>query len=336
MGVQRSSDARATLASRPPYVHRDYPEFSWSNSRELLFERCQRRYFWHYYGSTNGWERTSNEDAKTAWRLKNLTSFELQVGTEVHDIARDFAASVLDGRPLPVGLLIERAMKGLDELFARSEDLEAFRARPKHHPVAYGAYYRRGVLEQQLSRARARAVKCIDNLVSCVIWDEIRMAGKEGTVMVEPLTTFPVGDVTVYAAPDLVYLTDEGWAVVDWKTGIADEGNDQLAVYCLYIREKLSLTNPSGHYPTKLIHLQSGKIDVVEFTDSEILGVRGRIENSVADMRGMLEDVPTNRPRTMSDFQLAADPSECRICPFFELCEPELVSSGRAGVRLRF
>ncbi|MEX2167771.1 MAG: PD-(D/E)XK nuclease family protein [Pirellulales bacterium] len=327
--------ARATNAVRP-YIHRDYPEFSWSGSRDLLFERCQRRYFWHYYGSSNGWERTSSDEAKMAWQLKNLTSFELQVGTEVHERARDYAASVLNGRPIPVSSLIETTMKALDELYARSQDLESFRARPKHHPVAYGAYYKRGVLETQLLRARARAVKCIDNLVSSAIWDEVRRAGKEGTVMVEPLTTFQVGGITVYAAPDLVYLTDQNWTIVDWKTGVADEGSDQLSVYCLYIREALRLTNSTGHYPTKLVHLQSGKVDVVQFTDSEILAVRRRIERSVADMREMLEDAPANRPKAVSGFQLTNDPSECRICPFFQLCEPELISLGRAGVRLRF
>ncbi|MEX1186948.1 MAG: PD-(D/E)XK nuclease family protein [Gemmatimonadaceae bacterium] len=327
--------AGATDAA-PPYVHRDYPEFSWSSSRELLFERCRRRYFWHYYGSSNGWERTSSDVAKTAWRLKNLTSFDVQVGTEVHERAKDYVASVLDGRPIPVASLIETTMKALDELYARSQDLESFQARPKRHPVAYGAYYKRGVLENQLLRARARAVKCIDNLVSSAIWDEVGRAGKEGTVMVEPLSTFQVGGITVYAVPDLVYLTNNEWTIVDWKTGVADEGSDQLAVYGLYIREALSLTNPTSHYPTKLVHLQSGKVDVVRFTDSEILAVRTRIECSAADMRDMLVDILTNRPKAMSGFQLTDDPSECRICPFFQLCEPELVLLGRAGVRLKF
>ena len=40
---------------------RAYPDFSWSQSRRSTFRECPRKYFWHYYGSHNGWLDEASE-----------------------------------------------------------------------------------------------------------------------------------------------------------------------------------------------------------------------------------------------------------------------------------
>ena len=51
--------------------------FSWSFSRYNLFRYCERAYYFHYYGSWNGWDTYAPEQIKEAYRLKQLISKEL-------------------------------------------------------------------------------------------------------------------------------------------------------------------------------------------------------------------------------------------------------------------
>jgi len=38
-----------------PYEYREFPEFSWSPSRQRQLDDCPRAYFYRYYVSWNGW-----------------------------------------------------------------------------------------------------------------------------------------------------------------------------------------------------------------------------------------------------------------------------------------
>jgi hypothetical protein len=54
------------------YVHRDFPDFSWSNSRHKTFLECVRKYYYQYYESHNGWLYEAPDESKAAYRLKNI------------------------------------------------------------------------------------------------------------------------------------------------------------------------------------------------------------------------------------------------------------------------
>ena len=48
-------------------------EFSWSYSRDNLFQECKREYYYNYYGSWGGWEKNkADEITRTLYVLKNL------------------------------------------------------------------------------------------------------------------------------------------------------------------------------------------------------------------------------------------------------------------------
>ena len=46
--------------------------FTWSISTGNDFELCRRRHYWKKYGSWNGWDKSSSDEAKKAYLLKNM------------------------------------------------------------------------------------------------------------------------------------------------------------------------------------------------------------------------------------------------------------------------
>ena len=59
--------------------------FTWSSSRDGTFQRCARQYWWQYYGSWGGWDRSAPSEAREAYVLKNLATRWAWVGTAVHE-----------------------------------------------------------------------------------------------------------------------------------------------------------------------------------------------------------------------------------------------------------
>jgi hypothetical protein len=61
-----------------------YPDFSWSHSRDRALPECARSYYWRYYGSHRGWHPDAPQTAQLAYALKHtkqaaerfITSFD--------------------------------------------------------------------------------------------------------------------------------------------------------------------------------------------------------------------------------------------------------------------
>ena len=82
-----------------PYAVREHPGFSWSHSRGKMFRACQQRYYWHYYRSHRGWERSASEEARLTYQLKQLTTLPLALGSEIHQRASEIALAIREGTP---------------------------------------------------------------------------------------------------------------------------------------------------------------------------------------------------------------------------------------------
>jgi len=66
-------------------------EFSWSISRHNIFEYCERAYYFHYYGSWNGWTQYSDDLSIQLFKLKHLQTKELWL---IHIICNSFKMAI--------------------------------------------------------------------------------------------------------------------------------------------------------------------------------------------------------------------------------------------------
>jgi len=49
-------------------------EFSWSRTRDNVFQECRRRYCYHYYGAWGGWDIATDPAARAWRRLQSVPS----------------------------------------------------------------------------------------------------------------------------------------------------------------------------------------------------------------------------------------------------------------------
>ena len=71
--------------------------FSWSISRDRLFNDCRRAYYYNYYGAWGGWETGASEFCRKAYLLKNIQGIDAWVGDSVHKVIKSIIEGIMSG-----------------------------------------------------------------------------------------------------------------------------------------------------------------------------------------------------------------------------------------------
>lgn len=308
-----------------------YPDFAWSHTRQRTLDRCPRRYYYRVYGSWQGWDDEAPSEARTAYRLKQLTSLHRAFGTSVHRRAYELVEAARSGRePPPDEVLRERTRSELGRLYRA--DRASFEDEPRDRPMLQASYYRDGPDEEDLEKLRLKLDRCLPNLRSLDLWRRIRERDDYVVHAEDPDGEFTppeleVDGVGVFARPDLVVrdLESDELTVVEWKTGEPrEEDREQVSAYGLWVRE--TMDEAPGR---ALVHyLLDGTARELELGERQLEAATGRIAEGLEEMRAYVEDPSVNRPRPKDAFPMTDDRWACYRCSYLELCEDELRSRG--------
>jgi PD-(D/E)XK nuclease superfamily protein len=316
------------------YERREFPEFSWSQSRRSTFRDCPRKYYWQYYGSHNGWEDEAPAETQLAYRLKQLTNLHILVGSIVHESA---SRAILDARggkaPYSADALLKGGKKRLNQAYVESQKKADWERNPKWRSMLQEFYYGTGPSSALIDRIRDKLTNCLRNLLASQSYrDALQAPFVEVKSVDQPMTTFKLGGHVIYAQPDLLYRLGNGeWRIVDWKTG--DEGEihaGQLRIYGLYVRQRPDIEKGAA-LTGVLEYLLTGEQETVPITDDDLRQQEGEVLDSIQAMQRYLANPETNQPRGKESFPLSADLSMCRYCNFFELNKAEIEKAESAG-----
>lgn len=307
------------------YVRREYPEWSWSFSRQQTFLSCQRRYYYNYYRSHNGWEYNAKAEAVLAYRLKKLTNIYLVLGDAVHKVAEQMVPRVLEGRGvLDADVVEEEIRRHLRRVWKSSRDeQELFLKRPNRVDMLHEFYYGLGVSDATIARINQRVKEVSQALVRSPIWELLIAPGTE-LISCEQFDTFPIGDTPCYAVPDLLFKTQAGqWIIVDWKTGEEVEDNrEQVALYALYVLRKHGVDREQ--IVARLEYLNEKTTRELVFSLADLEHVETLALASMEQMQRLLKDTDQNIPKGKEEFALTEAKDHCFWCNFYELCRDEL------------
>ncbi len=310
---------------------RPYPDLSWSQSRRSTFRECPRKYYWHYYGSHNGWLDEATDEAKRAWRLKKLTNLYMVLGSIVHELAADALMTVRGGGATPdAAELIQEARQRLNRAWLMSQQREEWERRPGRVTMLMEFYRGSGPSRDLIERIRDKLHACLRHLLASESFREAVEAPMVEVKEVDRLDFVELGGVKLYAQPDLLYRLGDAWRIVDWKTGNRHASHvPQLRVYAVYLQERGDL--PKGPVIGRLEYLGMGEGTSVPISDRDCAEERQKIDDSMAAMRTYLADPVRNEALPRDSFPLREDTRRCPSCPFYELCEDELEEGAVAG-----
>lgn len=308
------------------YVHRDYPAFSWSNSRHKAFLDCVRKYYYQYYESHNGWLYDSPEENKTAYRLKNIKNIPILLGDVIHKAIDWQLKSFLNGKRL----LTEDEMMTLVSNHLNKAYLDSTRNRqlwfhkPKNYQMLYEIYYGDGLSKEEITAAKTKQEKCIKNFFKAKTYQDILTKLEMHVLHSEDFQTFEVNGVDVFVVLDFVYkdVSEGKWIVVDWKTGKESEDDrKQLAFYALFLSKEHNI--PVEDIIIRNEYLLAGKSQEYKLTSRDLDTSQQLMNESIYHMLSYLEDPVKNKPVAKELFEMN-ESNRCNSCNFKEKCAQPL------------
>ena len=296
-------------------------EFSWSKSRDGVFNACLRAYYYHYYGSWNGWRHDAPPDVRELYIMKNLQSVPLWTGAVIHDAVRQVVQALSQGKTLPV----EQALISARERMQR--DLEEsrsgrFRRRPNRMCGLLEHYYGLPLTNETIQEAMVSAEGCIRRFYTTASYRKMLELGPSGILEVERLESVRLSGSKVWVSPDVILRNeDDSITIVDWKTGrsaSSDATRLQLAIYGIYAVQSY------GASPQSLLgveeNLRLGEEHVYPLKEWVLDEARKYVDNSIRKMQALLHDQARNIA-LIRDFPMTDNLAVCMGCRFRRACE---------------
>ena len=298
-------------------------DFSWSRSRDGVFQECRRRYYYHYYGAWGGWDPGADATARTLYVLKQLGTRQMWAGRLVHEAIERVLLAVRDGYALSEASLIEATVRQMREEWKGSR-AGVYREAPRRTGL-FEHEYGVPIKDGEWQALRDHIVRCLRNFHRLPLLADIKATSTERWIMIEDIGSFGFEGTTVFAAPDFGYWNAaDRLQLVDWKTGGNGDGAAlQLGGYALYAHTLLHVD------PTRVdlleVNLREGKVSAHPCDPGSLDRVRDNIRLSVRSMKAYLRDAEANLAAE-TDFEKAEDTRLCRWCNFRGVCRPELPS----------
>lgn len=299
-------------------------DFSWSKSRHEKFSECLRAYYLHYYGSWGGWDADAPQTTRALYILKKLNNRYTWAGSVVHDTIKVALRTIRFGREVDPAQSIDRAHRLMQQDFRHSR-ARGYWTQKLRREFA-------GLVEHEygVDIARDEWKRNWDNVQGALTWffaskwiPLAKALRPEQWLEVDEgfeHSSFQVDGTKVFAIPDFAYLDDAGQPViVDWKTGKAREGyDDQVLGYALYVSVRYRF--PIEKIKAALVYLNEGIENEITVDGTAIDGFKGRMHQSVAEMRALLADPAANLPHPEERFPMTENLDVCARCVFRRIC----------------
>jgi hypothetical protein len=296
-------------------------EFSWSKSRDALFNTCLRAYYYHYYGSWNGWRYDAPADVRELYVMKNLQNLGTWRGAVVHDVVRQVVQGLAQGQPLPAGqalsLLRERMRRDFDD-----SRTGRYRRRPNRICGLQEHYYDGAIEDNSLREITIEAEGSVKRVYATRTYQTMLEMGASGIVECEKLQSITLAGHKVWVSPDVILRhPDGGITIVDWKTGASSQAEEtrlQLAIYGLYA------VRVYGASSQRLLgieeNLRLGEEHVYPLKDWVLEEARRYAEDNIHRMQALLHDREHN-VALLRDFPMTDELARCIACRFRRACD---------------
>lgn len=292
-------------------------EFSWSFSRQQVFEACRRRYYYRYYQFWGGWDRRAPEPVRLAYVFSKMQSLPMLIGIAVHETLENLLKSQQRGRPLgnPVDLMRAR----LNQTWQDSRRERWREVGAKRCPPLFEHYYEVEVSKERLQELRDKAIACIQRFLESDLYATIQRCGVSSWRSIEELAILPLGEDRCFVSPDFAFDRDEETWLLDWKTGRPRASMKlQLLSYALFARERWDV--PVGRLRAFDCFLAEGQLDEIEITEASLAEAEREIRDQITAMKATLADPAANEARK-EDMPPTTDGNECRRCFFRAICD---------------
>ena len=289
--------------------------FSWSYFRLNLFNKCQRAYFFHYYGAQNGWDPYADSRSQHIHKLKNLKLVDQWLeDVFIKSLRKLFIAP----RPKRSSPTMPQVFKNIIIKYIDTENREytAHECDDDHRKLnLFESYY--GQVTDHFSiraYAKKKLFAAVDQLAGCAIFNELCAVKYFQWKSFSPPIYAYIDRKQVWAAPALIWSDAGIYNVLNLRlTEPVDDFPISLGISAIYLAQRLRVTYDKIHCRKVFLHhttdIYSGHCPIDD--------LHALIETSSSEMRARMTD---DGCAVESEFPKCNDLQKCATCNFKELC----------------
>jgi len=294
-------------------------EFSWSISRDQVFQTCPRQYYYNYYAYWGGWEKSAPARTREIYILKNLKTRHMWAGEKVHACIKRTLRNLQRGISLlPVDEIVSITLNQMREEFRSSRE-GRYRVYPKTCAL-FEHEYGVEVGDTEWKSLADHVGRCLRNFYRSEQFSVLMTLPRDRWLEVEDFSSFLMDGTKIWAVLDCSFRNEDGATIIDWKTGRGTAGDVslQLACYAMYGVEKWRVKAEQ----IRLIEYNLLSDHRAEFciTAGEIENAKAYVRGSISDMQSLLVDVADNVPREERAFGRVTDDRVRGRCNFKKVC----------------
>lgn len=305
-----------------------YPELTWSTSRLNLLNKCEREYYYNYYGSHNGFSELVSNETREIYKLKKLTNKNSLAGTIIHNKAKDFINLITTNSSYTISpSYLERhinvAIYNFKNDCIKSNSYNSnWTPQIKGFNMLQEYYYGYKINKFEGEEIKGILNKCICNIVLSYTFEDISL-NKLNVIINgnDDFTSFDFKGVKVFALLDLLYVNSDGkYVIVDWKTGNKDEKHKyQMLVYAKYVSDTYGID--ARNIICRLEYLSSGSFTEYYFSNSDLNGLNSIISSDIDIFKNYLDDPTLNKAKDISFFKTTESTKFCPLCKYKGICD---------------
>ena len=285
-----------------------------------MFETCNRQYYYHYYGSWGGWNRTADARTRLLYQLKKMTTVPMLVGTVVHQTISRVLEALQTGREMPVDAAVEQTFRLFKQGWQASKH-GRWQQAPSKCVNLFEHYYNQPLTDTELREWQARMERAVRTFYAADYYRTFQSLPPAAWLSREALEAFPFDGHTIWVTLDLAVRQNGNIYIYDWKTGKERKADEtQLAVYALYATQKWHA--PLQDLVLQDIYLQKGNRKIVEIDPDAIDQTGTEIRESIQTMQTHLDN-PLENTASEAHFSMTDNRNACDRCPFKSVCFPE-------------
>ena len=91
-----------------------------------MFRKCQRMYYYHYYGSWGGWDLKADIRTREIYILKQLQTRQMWAGTKVHESIEKVIKGIKSGERISLDIISETTRNIMRQDFLSSRSKKYF------------------------------------------------------------------------------------------------------------------------------------------------------------------------------------------------------------------
>ncbi len=292
-------------------------EFSWSVSRDAVFRKCRRKYFYQYYGSWGGWSLDAADKTRAIYVLKQLKNRQMWAGTKVHEAIAMSLKSLQNGVRIDENELIEDTLSLMRAEF-KSSLAKMFLIEPKTCAL-FEHEYEVPVSDREWKINADHVVECLKHFFDSNVFREILQLAPDQWLEVEEFSSFYYRGFKIYSVFDFACRKNEEIYIYDWKTGKDEHDKHNLQLFCYGLFATTKWDVIPAQVQLREFNLSSGNMNELSLEEFDLDGIHKQILNSIEDMLNCLEDRQTNLA-VEERFDLSENRKICEHCNYVRIC----------------